>query len=339
MTKEKAFEIMEWIFFIGFSIVAGCFASGVLEQFFSRKTSFSQHEGVFTKYPVISLVFVDYQASEVNQTNVNFTYQTTGMEYFHRLEIGENHFPSDVYNKTETVILESLEDIYGRRAFRIIHSTPILNKRGSIVDIGIYTKLEKKNETLSDVVIFYLTSQDNSPGFIDSTWKDGKPLQIAIKKDTLVRYNLEPQMTKYLEQMGKCQEEAYYKCIASQIDASEFTECTTKCIPNIFSNLGNNYSTSFCDNDTASQKLIFNQMMEQRVGFNCKKSCSNLEYVGEFVLDIPYQSEKENWNIYLLEFKLTNQDFVANVWEEYLIYDIIGMMGSVGGTLGIFIEF
>ena len=65
MKKEKAFKIMEWICFIGFSIVAGWFASGVLEQFFSHKTSFSQHEGVFTKYPVISLVFVDYQASEV----------------------------------------------------------------------------------------------------------------------------------------------------------------------------------------------------------------------------------------------------------------------------------
>ena len=80
-------------------------------------------------------------------------------------------------------------------------------------------------------------------------------------------------------------------------------------------------------------------MMKQEVGFNCKKSCSNLEYLGEVVLNIPDHSEHENLNIYELEFKLTNQDFVAKVWEEYLIYDIIGMMGSVGGTLGSFIEF
>ena len=49
MKKENAFKIMEWIFFIGFSIVAGWFASGVLEQFFSRKTSFSQQEEVVIK--------------------------------------------------------------------------------------------------------------------------------------------------------------------------------------------------------------------------------------------------------------------------------------------------
>ena len=204
------------------------------------------------------------------------------------------------------------------------------------LDIIMHTKLERKSDTLSDVVIFYLTSPENSPGFIDSTWKDGKPFQIAIKKDTFVRYNLQPQMTKYLEQMGKCQKESYHKCIASELDVIEFTECAKKCIPNVFSNLGNNYSTSFCDNDTASQQCIFKDMLKQEVGFNCKKSCTNLEYLGEVVLNIPYQSdsEHENWNIYWLECKLTNQDFVAKVWEEYLIYDIIGMMGSVGGTLG-----
>ena len=258
MKKEKAFKIMEWICFIGFSIVAGWFASGVLEQFFSRKTSFSQQEEVVTNYPVISVVFNGYNTSEINQTNVNFTYNSGGMEHYHRLEIGENHFPNDKYNKTEKVILESLEDSYGNKAFRIIHTTPILEKKRSSVDIRIHTDLERKNDSLSDIVIFYLTSPENSPGFIDSTWKDGKPLQIAIKEDTFVRYNLEPQMTRYLEQMGKCQKEAYYECIASQIDASEFTEFTTKCIPNVFSNLGNNYSTSFCDNDTASQNCIFN---------------------------------------------------------------------------------
>ena len=49
---------------------------------------------------------------------------------------------------------------------------------------------------------------------------------------------------------------------------------------------------------------------------------------------IKCQSEKENWNIYLLEYKLINLDFAAKVYEEYLIYDEIGMIGSVGGTLG-----
>ena len=74
ISKYLAFKIMEWICFIGFIIVAGCFASGVLEQFFSRKTSFSQKEEEVFNYPVISIVFNGYQASEINLTNVKLTY-------------------------------------------------------------------------------------------------------------------------------------------------------------------------------------------------------------------------------------------------------------------------
>ena len=196
---------------------------------------------------------------------------------------------------------------------------------------------------LPALVVFYLTSQKNSPGiFIDGTWKDGEPLQIEMNKNTYLRYNLRPRKTKYLEQMGNCQKESYYECIASKLDVIEFNECSKKCIPNVFSNIGGkNYSTAFCQNDTVSQQCIFNHMLKQKVGSKCKKSCSNLEYFGTFLINLPYyQSGQENWNVFYFKYKLTNLDSVAKVWEEYLIYDIIGMIGSVGGTLGIiFMQF
>ena len=31
---------------------------------------------------------------------------------------------------------------------------------------------------------------------------------------------------------------------------------------------------------------------------------------------------------------LRNEDFASKVYEEYFIYDAMGMIGSVGGTLG-----
>ena len=82
IAQDKVFKFLEWIFFIGFTIVAGWFASGVLEHFFSWKTGFTQHEEEVTNYPVISIVFnYAYQASEINETNVFFVYQTKGMMY------------------------------------------------------------------------------------------------------------------------------------------------------------------------------------------------------------------------------------------------------------------
>ena len=38
--------------------------------------------------------------------------------------------------------------------------------------------------------------------------------------------------------------------------------------------------------------------------------------------------------MYFLWYKLTNQDFESMVYEEYFIYDTVGMIGSVGGTFG-----
>ena len=67
-----------------------------------------------------------------------------------------------------------------------------------------------------------------------------------------------------------------------------------------------------------------------------------LEYYGHFEINMPfrgYESEYENWNAYFLLYKLKNNNFAAKVYEEYLIYDAIGMIGSVGGTLGMFIQF
>ena len=124
-----------------------------------------------------------------------------------------------------------------------IHSdtTPILHKTPE-VEIKTYTKLKMKNGAFSDLVIFYLTSQENSPGIFDLTWKDGKPVRIIMDKNTFLQYSLQPLMTKYLEEMGKCQKEPYYQCIASQLDTIEygFSHCSNKCIPDAFSIVSKN---------------------------------------------------------------------------------------------------
>ena len=45
----------------------------------------------------------------------------------------------------------------------------------------------------------------------------------------------------------------------------------------------------------------------------------------------------KKWNRY--EFRYEFSEHKGKVFEEYLIYDIMGMIGSVGGTLGMFIGF
>ena len=145
-------------------------------------------------------------------------------------------------------------------------------------------------------------------------------------------------MTKFLERIGECQKEVYYECIASKFDTTDFKKCSNKCMPNVFSNMGKNYNTAYCHNDTSNQQCMFDTMFKQEIASNCKKSCTNLEYFGEKFFEKKYPSDKKDYDLYFLHYRLVNQDFKAKIYEEYQVYDAIGMVGSVGGTLGLYIN-
>ena len=118
------------------------------------------------------------------------------------LEIGENHLHNDKYNKTEKVILESLENKWKSNGFRIIHATPISKKNMAVVDIQIEYNEENLTSSgyWSDLVYFYITSRKNSPGATFYKWKDGKHLKITMNKNVNIKYNIQPRMFKYLEE-------------------------------------------------------------------------------------------------------------------------------------------
>ena len=342
--QEKVFKIIQWILFIVLITASGWFASGVLQHFFSRKTSFSQHIEKVTHYPVISIILWH---SEINPYDVKIKYEASGMADTQYLEVGENHLHNKKkYNKTEKVLLQSFENgtkwDFVRVAYRILHLTPILKK--NMVSVKIKIEYNAENKTIrrwsSNQVSFFITSQKNSPGSSFLKWKDGKQLQIAMNKNNHLQYSIQPQIIKYLEETGECQEQPYYECIASQLDAMKSIECSNKCIPNVFSNLGKNYSTPFCQNDMDNEQCalkIIDQIQEQEIMSDCKKACSILEYTGKIVLNMPRYSDKgENWNMYSLKYRLN--DYETMVYEEYFIYDTVGMIGSVGGTFGTYLS-
>ena len=341
ISRDKAFKILECFLFIGFSIVAGWFASGVLKQFFSRETNFTQYEKKITEYPVVAIVFSDLRASEVNLNNFEILYLPNFImnPTERKLGIGKNYIHNDDFNKTEIVIVESFKDYNGFRAFRIIHSTPIhmLLKVPPEIVIKLITKLQM-SENFNSEVHFYLTSPNNSPGFWAKYWKDGKPFQISMIKNSAVKCNIQAQITNYLKQIDKSQEEAYYECIASKFDAIEFNECPNKCMPNLFANIGKNYKTPFCQNGADSQECNLKQMVKMSDEYSkCKKSCSIKEYTGETYLRYNLPKTSNETDEYYFKYRLYDVNSTM-VYDEYLIYDGIGMVGSVGGTLGMFIE-
>ena len=107
ISHYKVFKIIEWTLFIGFIMASGWFSKGVLQQFFSNKTSFSQYKEKVTDYPVVNIV-INCPESEINLSSLEVKYTTSGMTAsgmtaFQNLELGENHLLNNRYNKTEIV--------------------------------------------------------------------------------------------------------------------------------------------------------------------------------------------------------------------------------------------
>ena len=93
-----------------------------------------------------------------------------------------------------------------------------------------------------------------------------------------------------------------------------------------------------CAENILSEKIRFGGLET-----NCKKPCEIQQYIEDWknYLVGNGDSNKANhesklwfWLWYQFE---DDQDTI--VYEEYLIYDTINMIGSLGGTLGIFIGF
>ena len=262
------------------------------------------------------------------------------------MEIGINHR----YRKEEDVIFQGfkifhVDPITGdrrfKKAYRIIDFTPIAKKNRAGADIKVYHKNRNDlhSTPIENIVYFYFTSLEISSGIAFDNWNDGKPLKVALNNNSKTEYDIQPEQYKFLEKTGNCQQEPYFQCIAKQLDIIEFKNCSKKCLPYVFSNVTNiNFSIPFCQNfqnEHCALKTV-KEIVDQKIGVNCKKSCSKLKYLGDTVINVPYSEEDyPEWNTYWLSYTLNNEDFKSKLYEEYLLYDVIDTIGSFGGTLGI----
>ena len=107
-----------------------------------------------------------------------------------------------------------------------------------------------------------------------------------------------------------------------KIDLSEFDTCK-------------NESSAFDESKMDQLYDIFYKIKSDEK--MCPKSCNIRRYIGEVVLSQNRPGNIDN-HTFVTYFEF-DPPYRVKVREEYLIYDFIGLVGSVGGTLGLFIGF
>ena len=328
--QTKYIQVIEWVLYFGLCGISVFFMYGVLDNFFSGRTSFTHSDEPVDEFPTIMLCF-----SKNNWGKAEYEYGSDfKIKYGGFYENGFQHaFLKEGENSTlmeEIIYLEKIMTISMGNCFKI---TPFLTNtylKKELTDILIYFNESVHQETFHTLDIF-ITSERNSYGVVVNEWYNGKVLKTQVKKGFEKAFDLKPEQYQYLATHTKCSYQSFYEC-ASQFTAENFKASSTNCsivslptLPICKSKKSDGVIQEFWRNFDAIRK-------------QCpRKLCSTLQYSGDESIYKPLNDEDET---VAFHYKFT--DFSPNLktlYVEYLIYDAITMIGSVGGTLGMCIGF
>ena len=175
----------------------------------------------------------------------------------------------------------------------------------------------------------FIMSERNSYGIVINEWYNGKVMKTQVEKGMFKVFDLKLEQYQYLATHTKCSYQSFYEC-ASQLMDANFKRSSSKCsivslpsLPICKINKSNEVEQEFW--------TILDEVREQ-----CpRKLCSTLQYSGEE----SYNKKFTNGTVGFQYKFADSSPILLTLYEEYLIYDAITMVNSVGGTLGMCIGF
>ena len=199
---------------------------------------------------------------------------------------------------------------------------------------------EKEGESMPKYSTVYFTSEENSNGKFFNEWWEGNVFEQIVKMDTRVTVGLRPVEHFYLDHDNKCSHQTNFNKYKTRIPADyNFTakQCEASCSPvlflmDTFPNCGwdyENYDDRYC----VEIFVLLDEWREFKKETGYQRPCHILEYDGGKLF------EDTNAGGYFSIIYQFSPPMMKTVYEEYLIFDIVGMIGSVGGTLGMCIGF
>ena len=340
VTQENLLNVFEWILFITLCIIALLFMKEVLIQFNSGDTSFKQYESTISESPAITLClnkfWSDYSWEHTYGLDFNISYHID--DDFVLLSLEDDTFNSD---KEEIIQVQLLNTIWFGKCYKIStkSNSHTAVYRGYSQDILVEYDESIPLSNLPMLTI-YFTSEKNAYGIMFSEWMDGEVQEFKIENNVYEEISLRPERYIYLKAKSKCFDESFYECFGLNFLSNNFNGCPRKCLPDYTFLLNAKYEEeqiAACQTEDESEcsmeiaKSLFVNITETNV---CLKPCSILQYSGI----VKYKERLDVAHSVQFKYRFANPQSVK-VHEEYLIYDMIGLIGSVGGTLGIFIGF
>ena len=143
-----------------------------------------------------------------------------------------------------------------------------------------------------------------------------------------------------MEFIKDCSDVAFARCFAKRIVESSDFNCSKKCIPIYAQSVMENIDHDIpqCSNDDEEYCMVGIKSYKnyEKLKSTCLKQCKNKDAI----LDINRVYAKPVFHIGNVQLEIYVRVTPEKVSiKEYLIYDGIGMFGSIGGSLGLFVGF
>ena len=322
---------IEWIFYLSLIATSIWFAWGVLDKFFKEETGITQYEEKIEAHPTI-VICMDIWKYDADFNITYKTYQSDGFSIEDEvvLTMGEN----SLEKSGKTVNLIIIFTRYNGLCYAI-NTTREVDTRKTSIKIMPSSSVDNLPKNIP--VIF--TSEMNSYGVTQKDWRDGEVFSFITSGGNYKDIDLTLQKNINL----KCSDQSFYKYISSRLSEENFEKCNDTCImtslPNNPYPICPNYDEWYVK-DAKEKEANCNwhalRDLIQNITINEEhlRTCVTTQYLGKITFDEGYDAMKDTEIMYKFTLPIK-----ARVYEEYLITDGITLIGSVGGTLGLFIGF
>ena len=167
--------------------------------------------------------------------------------------------------------------------------------------------------------------------------ENGVMEQEFVSNDRYMAINYMEESTEFVKD---CSETSFFKCWAEQIAETQEFNCSKKCVPVVFRSIMENidHDVPECLNNSEEYCMLgldgykIYTMLTSYCKKQCHKKASRLD-ISKIKAKPLYTQGQVQLDIYFT----VSPEKIRN--KEYLIYDGVGMFGSIGGSLGLFVGF
>ena len=306
----------------------------VLNRFQLKRTNFAEYTEDLSEIPTVTTWIVYASKGPFLKYWRDFK-----IRYYHWdnntstiLALGEN----DIQGSKLSVYLEEFKEHEGttgyEQTFRI---TPINFEAGMPHDFALTYNFWTNTSRVSTINAA-LSPRNSSYCGDSSTFYDGEPKDILAKFGQKKYLLMKPEKTMFGQDAENCRNMPYHDYLLETILKRSKEMCSKTCRPAYW---------RMCDRDIFSHtKIRICRRQKEIKCFHDIKAAVEKDITSKPCIVLRYNVEETTYEDYVektqVEFDMVfSPPAKVNVKEEYLIYDLITMVGAIGGTMGLCVGF